>query len=641
MVWRMSPYERRRGGNAPPGGSRGRPGAGNARSGQRGSGHSVATTVGRQPDTALGSAGPASWRRGDANSTASGRRVRQHRSFAPWGKVRPEKWRAEPRPEPDSGNPTVRDRRGASGNVASRSMILHARARLISISTPARWDLCGGRAEPERPRPVPTATDGLPRFLVWVSAGAQPASRVGCARRRDRGEEGELGARPGFPGLLLQPRPSLAGAVCGAPDRGSEGPAAGPEVDGRRGHREWVVDGVRGGRSARGFGFSVARERLRALRLRPMGRPMEERHARGDVVIVRFADDAVVGFERQDDAERFWADLRDRLARFNLKLNAEKTRLIEFGRFAAERRAARGLGKPETFRFLGFTHVCGKTRKTGRFKLKRITDSKRMWAKLRALKGEIERRRHLPIPEQAHWLASVLRGHYQYYAVPENIEALRAFRRQVVRHWLRALRRRSQRTTVTWERMSRLEARWLPQPRILHPWPERRFDAKTQAGAPGLKTPPPGFPGGGRTKKCRAPPPPPRTRGGDDSPTAARREKKTRHDATPRPHPPSLLSPPHPPSKTGGLVGSVLRGHPPFHAHPPHIHHLRAPRQAAIPLAPRPPAARPRTRMRRLADTYLPLPTTPIPGQTSALPPEPKAGAQCGRERPTRPRSSW
>jgi len=202
------------------------------------------------------------------------------------------------------------------------------------------------------------------------------------------------------------------------------------------------------------------------------------------MVIVRFADDAVVGFEHQDDAERFWADLRDRLAKFNLELNAEKTRLIEFGRFAAERRAARGLGKPETFRFLGFTHVCGKTRKAGRFKLKRTTDSKRMWAKLRTLKGEIERRRHLPIPEQGRWLASVLRGHYQYYAVPENIEALRAFRRQVVRHWCRALRRRSQRTTVTWERMTRLEARWLPPARIVHPWPERRFDARTQGRSP-------------------------------------------------------------------------------------------------------------------------------------------------------------
>jgi len=208
------------------------------------------------------------------------------------------------------------------------------------------------------------------------------------------------------------------------------------------------------------------------------------RHARGDVVIVRFADDFVVGFEYRDDAERFWADLRERLAKFSLELNAEKTRLIEFGRFAVERRAARGLGKPETFRFLGFTHACGKTRKAGRFKLKRITDSKRMRVKLRALKGEIERRRHQPIPEQGRWLANVLRGHYQYYAVPENIEALRAFRRQVVRHWLRALRRRSQRTTVTWERMSRLEARWLPPARILQPWPERRFDARTQGRSP-------------------------------------------------------------------------------------------------------------------------------------------------------------
>jgi RNA-directed DNA polymerase len=207
------------------------------------------------------------------------------------------------------------------------------------------------------------------------------------------------------------------------------------------------------------------------------------RHARGDVVIARFADDAVVGFQYRDDAERFRADLRDRLARFSLELNAEKTRLIEFGRFAAQDRKARGLGKPETFNFLGFTHVCGKSR-AGRFKLKRVTDSKRMRAKLRALKGEIERRRHQPIPEQGEWLANVLRGHYQYYAVPENSEALRAFRHQTRRHWCKALRRRSQRTTLTWERMTRLADRWLPQPRILHPWPERRFDARTQGKSP-------------------------------------------------------------------------------------------------------------------------------------------------------------
>jgi len=222
-----------------------------------------------------------------------------------------------------------------------------------------------------------------------------------------------------------------------------------------------------------------------------------ERHARGDMIIVRFADDAVVGFEHRDDAVRFWADLRGRLAKFNLELNAEKTRLIEFGRFAARDRKARGLGKPETFRFLGFTHICAKTRKSGRFKLKRITDSKRVRVKLRALKGEIERRRHLPVPEQGRWLASVLRGHYQYYAVPENTKALRAFRHQVVRHWMTALRRRSQRTTVTWERMTRLEARWLPTPRILHPWPEQRFRRQHPRQEPSAVVPHAGICAGG------------------------------------------------------------------------------------------------------------------------------------------------
>ena len=149
-------------------------------------------------------------------------------------------------------------------------------------------------------------------------------------------------------------------------------------------------------------------------------------------MIVRFADDFVVGFEHREDAERFWADLRDRLAQFSLELNAEKTRLIEFGRYAASNRKARGLGRPETFRFLGFTHACAKTKK-GRFKLKRITDSKRLQAKLRALKDETMRRRHQPIPEQGRWLASVLRGHANYYGVPDNREALLAFRYYAVR----------------------------------------------------------------------------------------------------------------------------------------------------------------------------------------------------------------
>ncbi len=207
------------------------------------------------------------------------------------------------------------------------------------------------------------------------------------------------------------------------------------------------------------------------------------RHAHGDVVITRFADDCVVGFEHRDDAERFQAELRRRLAEFSLELNAEKTRLIEFGRFAAQDRQTRGLGKPETFSFLGFTHICAKTKK-GRFKLKRITDSKRVRAKLREVKTELIRRRHLPIPEQGRWLASVLRGHCNYYAVPDNSEALNAFRQQIIRRWLGVLRRRSQRSRMTWERMTRLAARWLPTVRILHPWPDARFDAKIQGKSP-------------------------------------------------------------------------------------------------------------------------------------------------------------
>jgi RNA-directed DNA polymerase len=207
------------------------------------------------------------------------------------------------------------------------------------------------------------------------------------------------------------------------------------------------------------------------------------RHARGDVVITRFADDFVVGFEHREDAKRFWSDLRDRLAKFSLELNAEKTRLIRFGRFAAQQCQERGLGKPETFRFLGFTHICGKSR-TGRFQLKRITDSKRSRAKLHALRGELLRRRDQPIPEQGRWLASVLRGHANYYGVPGNHRALYAFRSEAVRHWFMALRRRSQRTRLTWARMQRLRNRWLPFLQITHPWPDARFDARTRGRSP-------------------------------------------------------------------------------------------------------------------------------------------------------------
>ena len=206
-------------------------------------------------------------------------------------------------------------------------------------------------------------------------------------------------------------------------------------------------------------------------------------HARGDMIVVRFADDYVAGFEHRDDAERFLADLRERLAEFTLELAEEKTRLIEFGRFAAERRTSRGLTKPETFEFLGLTHICAKDRQ-GRFKLKRVTSKKKLRAKLHAIKNELQRRLHLPIPEQGRWLARVLQGHYNYYAVPDNSRALNTFRYRIVWHWYRALRRRSQRSRTTWERMWRLAARWLPAPRILHPWPDARFDAKTQGRSP-------------------------------------------------------------------------------------------------------------------------------------------------------------
>jgi RNA-directed DNA polymerase len=207
------------------------------------------------------------------------------------------------------------------------------------------------------------------------------------------------------------------------------------------------------------------------------------RHAHGDVIIVRFADDYIVGFEHHEDAQRFLDDLRGRLAKFNLELHPDKTRLIEFGRFAARNRARRGQGKPETFRFLGFTHICARAT-SGSFLIKRITDSKRSRAKLQAVKAETWRRAHQPIPEQGKWLASVVRGHYAYYAVPGNSKAMDAFRDQVTRHWHRALRRRSQRTRLNWERMHRLAQRWLPPAKITHPWPDARFDARTRARSP-------------------------------------------------------------------------------------------------------------------------------------------------------------
>jgi len=212
-------------------------------------------------------------------------------------------------------------------------------------------------------------------------------------------------------------------------------------------------------------------------------RQWRRRHARGDMIIVRWADDFVVGFQHQGDAKQFLHDLRGRFAKFALELHPGKTRLIEFGRFAAANRRANGPGKPETFDFLGFTHISGKTR-GGRFWLRRITIAKRMRAKLRQVKDQLKARRHRPVPEQGAWLASVVRGHLAYYAVPGNARAVQAFRNQVTRHWCKALRRRSQRHHLTWERTNRLAQRWLPPARILHPYPEVRFYATTRGRSP-------------------------------------------------------------------------------------------------------------------------------------------------------------
>jgi len=202
-----------------------------------------------------------------------------------------------------------------------------------------------------------------------------------------------------------------------------------------------------------------------------------KRFAHGDVIIVRFADDFIVGFEEREDAEEFLAGLRERFAKFSLELHPGKTRLIEFGRHAARRRAARGGGKPETFAFLGFTHICVTTRR-GRFWVRRKTDPKRLRAKLKMVKDQLRWRRYQPLPEQGRWLAAVVRGHQAYYAVPGNNRAVNAFRTQAARHWHQALERRSQKSQLPWNRMNRIVTRWLPPTRTLHPFPEVRFAAR-------------------------------------------------------------------------------------------------------------------------------------------------------------------
>ena len=199
--------------------------------------------------------------------------------------------------------------------------------------------------------------------------------------------------------------------------------------------------------------------------------------ARGEMIVIRYADDTIVGFQFEADARRFLDDLQARLAGFALALHPDKTRLIEFGRFAQASRSRRGLGRPDTFDFLGFTHICART-PDGRFMLRRQTMRKRLRAKLTEIKEELRRRLHRPIAEQGRWLRSVVAGYFAYHAVPTNARTLMAFRYHVTQTWLRSLRRRSQRHNMPWVRMNRIVDAWVPRARTTHPWPIQRFDVK-------------------------------------------------------------------------------------------------------------------------------------------------------------------
>jgi len=203
-----------------------------------------------------------------------------------------------------------------------------------------------------------------------------------------------------------------------------------------------------------------------------------QKYADGDVIAVRYADDFVIGFQHRHDAEQFLAQLHARLERFGLALNLDKTRLIEFGRFAAENRRKRGEGRPETFEFLGFTHLCSKTRIGNWYHLQRKTAKKRLRGTLMKVKAALRRRMHDPIPEVGQWLHRVVLGYYQYHAIPGNWGALNMFRREVTRYWLATLRRRGQKRRMNWETFGPIAKRWIPVPMLMHPHPNVRFDAK-------------------------------------------------------------------------------------------------------------------------------------------------------------------
>jgi RNA-directed DNA polymerase len=203
-----------------------------------------------------------------------------------------------------------------------------------------------------------------------------------------------------------------------------------------------------------------------------------EKVANGDVIIVRYADDFVMGFQYKEDAEKFLEQLRERMRKFKLELHPVKTRLIEFGRFAQSDRKKRGQGKPETFNFLGFTHICGTTYKTGNFNVKRITIGKKMTAKLKEIRQKLRQRMHDGVPETLKWLQSVIRGYFQYHAIPGNWKRMQTFRNEVARSWCAQLRRRGQRRKYTWAKFWERLGSLLPKVKILHPYPTARFDAR-------------------------------------------------------------------------------------------------------------------------------------------------------------------
>ena len=204
-----------------------------------------------------------------------------------------------------------------------------------------------------------------------------------------------------------------------------------------------------------------------------------QKRAHGDVIVVRFADDIVAGFNSKADADQFRLELTERMQKFHLELHPEKTRLLEFGPYAIDQRQWRGEGKPETFNFLGFTHICVKKKSNGRFTVLRQTIRQRLQTKLNEVKAELQRRMHDPIPEQGKWLRAVVGGHSRYYGVPRNQPALALFRFRVGWYWHRSLSRRSQNGRVLWDRMRRLITRWLPLPSVCHPYPLRRMGVVT------------------------------------------------------------------------------------------------------------------------------------------------------------------